>query len=152
MVISGPVDPPFMAFIKPKCFKNIRKYLGTFIIPKCFKNPPALQGHQAVRRISEPSFYRLDDLSLKTDGWYLYECCFPAPWNGTVTLPDVHCLNSGVPPGSNPALWNRTVTLPDVHCLNSGVPPGHPCKSINFQASLQGNRGHENWSQGHPKS
>ena len=68
------------------------------------------------------SSYRLDDLSLKTDGWYLYECCFPAPRNRTVTTPDVRCLNSGVPPG-NPALWNRTVTTSDVRCLNSGAQP-----------------------------
>ena len=79
-----------------------------------------------MRRISEPSSYRLDDLSLKTDGWYLYECCFPAPWNRPVTITDVRSLNSGVPPGSNPALWNRPVTITDVHCLNSGVPPGTP--------------------------
>ena len=89
------------------------------------KYPPAPWGHQAVKNFLEPSFYRLDDLSLKTDGWYLYECCFPAPWNKAVTFPDVHCLNSGVPPG-NPALRNRSVTFPDVHCLSSGVPPGTP--------------------------
>ena len=88
--------------------------------------PPAPWGHQAVRSTLEPSSYRLDDLSLKTDGWYLYECCFPAPRNKAVTTPDVHCLNSGVPPGSNPAPWNKAVTTSDVHCLNSGVPPGTP--------------------------
>ena len=51
--------------------------------------------------------YCLDDLSLKTDGWYLYECCFPAPWNRPVTLTDVRSLNSGVPPGTpeNPSIF-----------------------------------------------
>ena len=34
----------------------------------------------------------------------------------------------------------------------SGVTPESPWKIINFQASLQGNKSHENWSQGHPKS
>ena len=90
-----------------------------------YSNPPAPWGHQAVKGISEPSSYRLDDLSLKTDGWYLYECCFSAPWNKPVTFPDVRCLNSGAPP-SNPAPWNRPVTLPDVRCLNSGLPPDNP--------------------------
>ena len=79
-----------------------------------------------MKGISEPSSYRLDDLSLKTDGWYLYECCFPAPWNKAVTLTDVRVLNSGVPPGSNPAPWNKAVILTDVRVLNSGVPPGTP--------------------------
>ena len=69
--------------------------------------PPAPWGHQAVRDILETSSYRLDDLSLKTDGWYLYECCFPAPWNKAVTFPDVRCLNSRVllatlPSGTRP--------------------------------------------------
>ena len=34
----------------------------------------------------------------------------------------------------------------------SGVTPGSPPKLIKFQASLQGNKNLENWSQGHPKS
>ena len=34
----------------------------------------------------------------------------------------------------------------------SGVTPESPWKVINFQASLQGNKSHENLSQGHPKS
>ena len=38
-------------------------------------------------------------------------------------------------------------TLPELR-----GPSGQPWKSINFQTSLQGNKSHENWSQGHPKS
>ena len=34
----------------------------------------------------------------------------------------------------------------------SGVTSEPPWKVIKFQASLQGNKSHENWSQGHPKS
>ena len=51
---------------------------------------------------------------------------FSCPRNPPVTFPDVHCLNSGVPPGSNPALWNKAVTLIDVRSLSLGVPPGTP--------------------------
>ena len=92
---------------------------------KANTNPPAPWGHQAVRDCLEPSFcsldatmlshrfavlavksflepssYRLDDLSLKTDGWYLYECCFPAPQKRHFSVLDVRVLNSGVPPGN----------------------------------------------------
>ena len=38
-------------------------------------------------------------------------------------------------------------TLPELR-----GPSGQPWKSINFQANLQGNKSHENWSQGHLKS
>ena len=34
----------------------------------------------------------------------------------------------------------------------SGMTPESPWKFINFRASLQGNKSHENWSQGYPKS
>ena len=43
--------------------------------------------------------------------------------------------------------YPQKCTLPELR-----GPSGQPWKSINFQASLQGNKGHENWSQGHPKS
>ena len=45
--------------------------------------PLAPWGHQAVRSCLESSFYSLDDLSIKTDEWHLYECCFSSPWNKT---------------------------------------------------------------------
>ena len=38
-------------------------------------------------------------------------------------------------------------TLPELR-----GPSGQPWKSNNFQANLQGNKSHENWSQGHLKS
>ena len=34
----------------------------------------------------------------------------------------------------------------------SGMTPESPWKFINFRAGLQGNKSHENWSQGYPKS
>ena len=37
-------------------------------------------------------------------------------------------------------------------CSGSGVTPESPWKVIKFQARLQGNKSHENWSQGHQKS
>ena len=37
-------------------------------------------------------------------------------------------------------------------CSGSGVTPEPPWKVIKFHASLQGNKSHENWSQGHQKS
>ena len=43
--------------------------------------------------------------------------------------------------------WHPRCTCPELR-----GPSGQPWKSINFQASLQGNKSHENWSQGHLKS
>ena len=41
---------------------------------------------------------------------------------------------------------------PSRHGAGSGVTPVSPWKVIKFEASLQGNRSHENWFQGRPKS
>ena len=69
-------------------------------------HPPALQGHQAVKTILETSFYHLVDSSLKTDVWYLYECCSPAGQNKNSTTADERSLNSTVPPCNPARPWN----------------------------------------------
>ena len=75
-----------------------------------------------------------------------------------------------LPPGTGPLPPSMYVSWTQGSLLAAILPPGtgryhprctcpelrgpsrQPWKSINFQASLQGNKCHENWSQGHPKS
>ena len=81
---------------------------------------------------------------------YHHRCTLPqeqARYHHRCTLPQLRCPSWQQSCPLEQARYHHRCTLPQLR-----RPSGHPWKSINFQASLQGNKCHENWSQGHPES